>query len=75
MTDVKLTRSEEEQVLARENGFECLPAIERGANWYSFKKGDLHVWIVREGWQTAYLINDRFTDHQIFKTLEEALKR
>lgn len=75
MMHAKLTESEKEQVLARDDGFKCIPDPQRGLNWYSFQKGDLHVWNIREGWQTSYLLNGRYTGHKNFKTLEEALKR
>ena len=41
----------------------------------SFFKGNRHVWKVREGWQTANLIDGQWRDHKKFADLEEALTR
>ena len=69
-----LSISEQEQALAKENGFKCEPDTVRGAGWCRFVKGSLHVWR-RDGWQTAYLINNHFTDHFKCEDLEQAFKR
>lgn len=30
---------------------------------YSFVKGNVHVWAVRDGWRIARIIDNKFTDH------------
>ena len=42
--------------------------------WH-FHRGDRRVWNIREGWQTADLIDGRFQNHLKFENLEDALRR
>lgn len=44
-------------------------------NGHTFSKGDRHIWAIREGWQTADLINQYYRNHQPYRTLAEALRR
>ena len=49
----------------------------------SFEKGNYHIWKCMQkvnghmiyGWQTAYLVNDLFTEHKWVPTIEEAITR
>jgi hypothetical protein len=40
----------------------------------NFVKGDLVVWKIKQGYQTAYLKNGGYRDHQPFKTLVEVIE-
>ena len=41
----------------------------------NFEKGDLIIWSIKTGWQTAYLIGSSYMYHKPYKTLEEASER
>lgn len=42
---------------------------------YHFNIGNLHLWEIRDGYQTARLVENRYQDHKRFNHLEEALTR
>jgi hypothetical protein len=52
-------------------------------NCVSFAKGNLHIWKFYENmtngynqkWQTAFIIDGYFRNHQSFDTIEEAMQR
>lgn len=66
---------EEENKLAESLGFEIEPDERRGAGWGKFHKGNMHVWSLGYGWQTAYVENGRFVKHRKYKELKSALMR
>lgn len=66
---------EQEIKLGESMGFTAVEDKRRGFGWPKFIKGELHVWLIREGWQTSYLSNGYFTNHKKFETLKEALNR
>ncbi len=39
----------------------------------NFKKGDKHVWSIRNGWQTADLPEHRYINHKSFNSLQEVI--
>jgi hypothetical protein len=47
----------------------------------SFRKGDMRVWSIRDGWQTSFVTGDGSKEsiqhryHKRYKTLKEASKR
>ncbi|GAG09724.1 unnamed protein product [marine sediment metagenome] len=41
----------------------------------TFRLGDRNIWGVYEGWQTADLIDNRYTNHKKFIRLSDALNR
>ena len=68
--------------LAEELGFEA--KVSNKGFWkegvpydaYSFVKGNVHVWEVRDGWRIAEAVDNRFTNHQTIATgLEDALNK
>lgn len=70
---------QQEIELGKKYGFTPVEDARRGYGWPCFKKeisnGVLKVWMVRDGWQTAVLVNGCYQSHQTFPTLEESLKR
>lgn len=72
--------SQEEQNLVNEYGFELKPDRARGAGWYTFVKGNVHVWFClsqlrpQTPWAVSVLQDGRYTQHEYFPTLEKALK-
>lgn len=75
---------DQELVLAQLLGWEAVPDDKRGGKWCKFKRGDIWVWqcigFVGDGmkdimWQTAYLREGRFQDHQKYPSLCDAFKR
>lgn len=39
-----------------------------------YKRGNEHVWQVRDGWMYAVLVNGRYTGHKPFSELDDALR-
>lgn len=70
-----------ENKLARSLGWTPVPDGHRGYDWCRFIEGSAHVWLasrIRGGarvpcWVRADLIDNQFTNHKRFETLEEAL--
>jgi hypothetical protein len=58
--------------LAMNLNYEVTINNNRGA---SFQHGDRRVWAIREGWQTADLIDGIYQNHEKFESLEDALRR
>jgi hypothetical protein len=58
--------------LAMNLGYEALINNDRGARFY---KGSRVIWAIREGWQTADLIDGSYQNHEKFESLEDALRR
>jgi len=60
-------------------GYGAITDERRGYGWPKFFKnftnGVRHVWSIRDGWQTADLIDGRFQNHQPLPDLEQALGR
>jgi hypothetical protein len=69
MENIKLYEDD----LAKSFGFECLPDNHRGWGYHSFAKGEVRVWLCRKGWARARIIDNRFTGHKYFDTLDKAL--
>ena len=77
--------NEEREKLALQYGFECDYRTENNCNYLDkFHKDDLHIWqcIARTSkgvkdmiWQTAYLVDNHYTNHQLFDTLQQAFER
>ncbi len=40
-----------------------------------FERGDRYIWPIRDGWQTADLIDGYYTNHQKFDDVMDALRR
>jgi hypothetical protein len=40
----------------------------------TFTRDDLNVWQIREGWQTARLVDGRYMAHKTFDNLREVVK-
>ena len=49
-------------------------SVENGGN-YTFNKGNVSVWRIRDGWQTAQLISSHYKNHKKFDSLKDALNR
>lgn len=62
----------EEITLANELGYSVEESIQYGNR---FTNGNRNVWAIREGWQTADLIDGSYCNHKAYTQLEEALKR
>lgn len=60
---------------AKELGFE--PEVRNGHpnNGHSFVKGEAHVWLIREGWRVADLVDGYYKNHRTYPTLKEALDK
>ena len=41
----------------------------------SATRGDLHIWNIREGYQTADLIEGRYTNHKKYNNFLDAIQR
>ena len=56
-------------------------ALWRGEIYHSLHDGthikinEWEIWYVKDGWQTAQLIDGSYTNHQFFPHLEEAIGR
>ena len=64
---------EQEIKLAKQHGYESYHDRHRGHGWCAFKRKNTHIWKIKEGWVKAFLLNDNYTKHKKYKTLEEAL--
>jgi len=70
--------TEEDQRVASDLGYAHERSTNRGCK---FTKGQRHIWSIYElrtytaSWQTADLIDNRFTNHQAYESLTEALRR
>ena len=70
-----ISRLAEENDLAENLGWTCLPDDRRGFGYCSFFKGRDHVWECSRGWVRASKDdNDRYQSHHYFRTLDDALK-
>lgn len=71
-----MTTAQDENLLAKDHGFEAVKDVIRGDDWCYFRKGTLTVWSVVNGWVSAHLKDDGYyRDHQAHKTLADALRR
>lgn len=64
--------TQDEQDLALNLNFEIRMSPQVGA---TFNRADRHIWGIREGWQTADLIDGSYCNHQRFNDLADALNR
>lgn len=65
----------EENDLAEEEGFTCVPDDKRGHGWCKFHKDRTTVWSCSHGWARAVLDDtDSFTNHRYYHTLSQALR-
>ena len=66
---------EQELALAEKYGFESTPDPKRGGSWCHFSQGTTRVWqgSPTRPWVRALLIDNKFTEHQSFEKLEDAL--
>ncbi|MDB4461699.1 hypothetical protein N9043_01965 [bacterium] len=73
----KVAEGAKEYILqAIAEGYEVKYKLENGYYWHkAFEKENRRVWQIREGWQTANLIDGRYTNHEKFDNLANALKR
>lgn len=76
-----MTYATENQVrLAQELGYTVTRDQRRG---HSFKRAQRHIWAASRrtedgrvpAWQTADLVDGRYTNHQMFDDLSDALRR
>jgi len=47
----------------------------RSTDGVKLQAGNLHIWKIRDGWQTAELIDGLFANHKTFSDLIDALHR
>ena len=64
--------TQEEVGLAMNLNYNMTQTVRVGSR---FQLGDRHRWAGREGWQTAEVIDNIFTNHKVFSNLTEALRR
>ena len=64
----------EENDFAEDLGFKCTPDNHRGFGWCRFQKDNIAVWQCREGWCRAELLNNKYENHNYFRTLSQALQ-
>ena len=65
----------EENDLAEQHGFTCVPSEDRGGGWCKFTKDRTRIWYCQEGWARAVLDDtDTFTNQHYFHTLGQALR-
>jgi hypothetical protein len=64
--------TQHEERTAAAMGYAHTRTVERGSR---FQKGSRNVWAIRDGWQTADLINNHYCNHQKFADLTDALRR
>lgn len=57
---------------AQQHNFELVPDPKRGSNWFSFRRGPVHIWQARK-WRRAYLLDNHYTGHQSFDTFKLAM--
>lgn len=72
---ISLMTIQQEKDLAVQHGFECIRDDKRGYGWCKFQKDAVHVWTCSTGWARAELIDNRFCNHEYYKTLKDALNR
>lgn len=62
--------------IVEEAGYTIQDKLENGYIWYDyFVKGVRHIWLYREGFQTADLIDGKYCNHKPCKTFAQALER
>lgn len=67
---------EEVKKIAESYGYTVEDKVECGVTWYAaFLKGTRRIWRTREGFQTADLVDDLYSNHKPFTKFEDALMR